>query len=321
MSKKDYRVRNWRNYNEALVKRGSITFWFDEEAISKWHETENKGIRGRPIKYSDVAIHCSLMIKAVFRLTLRAVEGFMKSLVQLMRLNIEAPDYTTLCKRQKTVEIPLLVKKGKRETEGLHIVIDTSGLKIFGEGEWRVRQHGKTQRRRWRKVHLAINSETQEIEASCLTKQMVQDCEGLPMLLDKIDEPVITVIGDGAYDRFSCYEDAEKRNYEGIFPPQYNASTSKVRPENKKKASQGAVQKRDEAIIKCREAGRKEWKKQTGYHRRSLAETAMFRLKTLLKDRLSCRLMENQQIELSIWCSILNKMTRLGMPKTIVMGS
>lgn len=163
-----------------------------------------------------------------------------------------------------------------------------------------------------------MNSNTQEIEACCLTKQTVQDCEGLPMLLDEIDGSIVSVIGDGAYDRFSCYEDAEKRKYKGIFPPQHNASTSKIRPENRKKASTEAVYKRDESIIKCRELGRAEWKKETGYHRRSLAETAVFRLKTILNDRLSSRLIENQQVEFKIWCSILNKMTTLGMPQIVI---
>jgi IS5 family transposase len=316
MAKRAYRVRNWKKYNEALVKRGSITFWFNEKAIKEWHRTEKTEHRGRPEKYSDIAIQCSLTIKAVFRMALRATEGFIRSLIERMKLPLKAPDYTTLCKRQKTLSIDL-PKSRKEANEGLHIVIDTSGLKIFGEGEWRVRQHGKTQRRRWRKVHLAVNSETQEIEACCLTKQTTQDCEGLPMLLDEVNELVDTVIGDGAYDRFSCYEDAEKRKYRGIFPPQHNASTSKVRPENKKKASKEAVLKRDKAITECRELGRAEWKKQTGYHRRSLAETAVFRLKTLLNDRLSSRLIENQQKEFRIWCCILNKMTTLGMPQTV----
>ena len=232
-----------------------------------------------------------------------------------MKLPLKSPDYTTLCKRQRTLVIEL--PKSKQGKENLHIVIDTSGLKIYGEGEWRVRQHGKTQRRRWRKIHLAVNSETQEIEACCLTKQTIQDCEGLPMLLNEIDKSLISVIGDGAYDRFSCYEDAEKRGYKGIFPPQHNASTSKTRPENKKKASKEAVARRDETIIKAHELGRKEWKKWIGYHKRSLAETAVFRIKTILKDRLSSRLLDNQQVEFKIWCSILNKMTTLGMPQTV----
>jgi hypothetical protein len=316
MSKKDYRVRNWKDYNEALVQRGSITFWFDEECLSKWYSREKKISKGRPKKYSDVAIHCSLTLKALFGLTLRSTEGFFKSLMNLMKLELEVPDYTSVCKRQKKLNFKLPQMKKKCD-ENLVIVIDTTGLKIYGEGEWRVRSHGKTQRRRWRKVHLAINSETQEIEACCLTEQKVQDCEGLPLLLNQIKKPISKVIADGAYDRFSCYEDAGRRKYEGIFPPQHNASTSKKRPENKKKGSRDAVLKRDIAIEEVAKLGRKEWKIKSGYHQRSLAETGMFRLKTLLGDRLSARCLENQRTELTVRCHIINKMTALGMPQAV----
>jgi hypothetical protein len=233
-----------------------------------------------------------------------------------MKLELDVPDYTSLCKRQKTLHFRL-PKMKKKSSERLDIVIDTTGLKIYGEGEWRVRSHGKTQRRRWRKVHLAINSQTQEIEACSLTDQKIQDCEGLPLLLNQIEMPVHKVIADGAYDRFSCYEEAEKRRCEGIFPPQCNASTSKKRPENKKKGSLEAVIKRDKAIEEVERIGRKEWKIKMGYHKRSLAETGMFRLKTLLGDRLSARCLENQRAELNIRCYIINKMTALGMPQTV----
>jgi hypothetical protein len=316
MSKKDYRVRNWKQYNEALVKRGSITFWLDEEFLSKWYSAKKESSRGRPEKYSDIAIQCGLMLKGLLGLTLRSTEGFLKSLMQLMHLELAIPNYTSLCKRQKTLNVELLVRQ-KRPNEKLNIVIDTTGLKIYGEGEWRVRTHGKTQRRRWRKVHLAINSVTQEIEACCLTDQKIQDCEGLPLLLNKIKMPLNKVIADGAYDRFSCYEEAEKRKCQGIFPPQHNASTSKKRPENRKKGSKEAVLKRDTAIEEVEQLGRKEWKVKIGYHKRSLAETGMFRLKTLLGDRLSARRIENQRTELNIRCYLINKMTLLGMPQTV----
>jgi IS5 family transposase len=318
MSKKNYRVRNWKQYNESLVKRGSITFWFDEESLANWYTGSQKLGRGRPEKYSDKAIHCGLTLKALLGLTLRSTEGFLKSLMELMGLEIDVPDYTSLCKRQKMLDVKLPLMK-KRPDEKLDIVVDTTGLKIYGEGEWRVRTHGKTQRRRWRKVHLAINSLTQEIEACCLTEQKVQDCQGLPMLLNQIKTPVNKVIADGAYDRFSCYEEAERRKCEGLFPPQHNASTSKKEPRNKKKGSVGAVLKRDKAIEEVTRLGRKEWKIKSGYHKRSLAETGMFRLKTLFGDRLSARHLENQQTELNLRCYIINRMTALGMPKTMLM--
>ena len=317
MSKKDYRVRNWKDYNEALVQRGSLTFWFDEKCLKQWQNSERTGKRGRPIKYNDIAIHCGLTLKALFKLTFRSTEGFIKSLIEILKLNLEVPDYTLLCKRQKNIPIVYSPKSEER----LHIVVDTTGLKVYGEGEWKVRQHGWIKHRLWRKLHLAVNSKTQEIKAFELTDLGVQDCEGVPLLMDKIKTPIECCIGDGAYDRFSCYEEAEQRGFQLIAPPQRNAKTSDERRDNRKKASVNAVKKRDETINEVRQLGRKEWKVASGYYRRSLAETAMFRVKTLLGNRLSTRTLEHQKVEVAIWCQIINKMTRIGMPKTIVMAA
>jgi hypothetical protein len=176
-----------------------------------------------------------------------------------------------------------------------------------------------TKKRLWRKLHLAINSKTQMIEAVELTELGVQDCEGFVRLLDHIEDPIDTAIGDGTYDRFSCYEATEKRGGRGIFPPQRNAVTSDERTDNRKKASAKAVAKRDEAIRGIRSLGSKAWKEDVGYHRRSLAETGMFRLKTILGRRLSTHHLENQIVEARIWCSILNTMTLQGMPKTVTL--
>jgi hypothetical protein len=241
-------------------------------------------------------------------------EGFLESIIKLYGLALKTPDYTTLSKRQKKLEVPLYQQRCPGES--LHLVVDSTGLKVFGEGEWKVRQHGYMKKRLWRKLHLAINSKTQMIEACELTELGVQDCEGLTPLLDAIENPIEKVIGDGAYDRFRCYEEVEKRNAKGVFPPQHNAVTSSERTGNKKKASPGAVAQRDEAIKGVRKLGRAEWKQQIEYHRRSLAETGMFRLKTILGRQVSCRSVENQAVEVRVWCSIINKITLLGMPKT-----
>ena len=315
MSKKDYRVRNWNDYNEALVARGSITFWFDDKSIKSWHKTPKKKGRGRRQTYGELAIICGLTIKAVFKLAYRATEGFIKSLVKMLKLEIKVPDYSLLCKRQKSVQVTLPTKV--RKGEGLHIVCDSTGLKVFGEGEWKTRRHGPTKKRLWRKLHLAIDSKTQMIVACELTDLGIQDCEGFKSLIDAIKKPVAVAIGDGAYDRFSCYEVMEKKGGKGIFPPQRNAVTSSERPANKSKGSRAVVEKRDKAIMQVRSLGRKKWKEKTGYHQRSLAETGMFRVKTLLGKRLRCHTLENQCVEARIWCSIVNKMTLLGMPKTV----
>lgn len=318
MDKKSYRVRNWRDYNEALVNRGSITFWFSEECIAKWKSDKKTSSPGRPEEYSDLVIKTALTLKAIFKLTFRGTEGFIKSLLLLLKLELKAPDYTLLCKRQKSVEVDL-PKKVLESGKELHIAIDTTGLKVYGEGEWKVRQHGWVKHRLWRKFHVAINVETQEIEAFELTDLGVQDCEGVPLLLKQIPESIDSMMGDGAYDRFSCYEEAERKNMRLITPPQRNARLSTER-KNKKKADPVALKKRDEEIKKVRELGRKEWKIQRGYHRRSLAETAMFRVKTLLGNRLTTRTLGHQRTEVAIWCRIINKMTMLGMPKSVAVN-
>lgn len=311
MTIKVKRVRNWGKYNEALVNRGSITFWFNEESIKNWHHCDQEINRGRPKKYSDLAITCGLTIKAIFKLTFRSVEGFIKSLVKSMQLSIEVPDYTLLCKRQKDLSV-LLPKLPLKPGEKINILVDPTGLKVFGEGEWKVRQHGYVKHRLWRKLHLAVNSKTQEVEAFELTDLGIQDCEGFELLLRKIDRPIESSTGDGSFDRFSCYELGEKKGFKMITPPQRNAVTSKDRTANKKKASENAVCRRDDAIKRVREIGRSEWKKEIGYHRRSLAETAIFRIKTLLGSRLTSKTMKHQQTEIAIWCRALNKITSLG---------
>lgn len=315
MDKKSYRVRNWSDYNEALVNRGSITFWFNEECINQWKSEQDKKGRGRPEKYSDLAIQTGLTLKALFKLTFRSTEGFIKSLLELLKLELETPDYTLLCKRQKNIVINL-PKKALESGENLHLAFDTTGLKVYGEGEWKVRQHGWVKHRLWRKFHIAINTMNQQIEAFELTDLGVQDCEGVPLLLDQISTPIESCRGDGAYDRFSCYEEAERKKIRLITPPQRNAKLS-IERKNKKKTDPEAIRKRDEEIKKIRELGRKEWKIQADYHRRSLAETAMFRVKTLLGNRLSTRTLQHQKTEVAVWCQIINKMTILGMPKSV----
>ena len=317
MVQKDVRVRNWRNYNEALVQRGSITFWFSEDIIKSWHVNDSINTRGRPRKYSDLAITCGLTLKAVFKLTFRAVEGFIRSLMSRLKISAEAPDYSLLCKRQKTLTVKL-PKKNLRTNEGIHILVDTTGLKIFGEGEWKVRQHGIVKKRLWRKLHLAINAESQEIEAFKLTNLGFQDCEGFPFLINEIDKKIDKATGDGAYDRYDGYALSRKKGFKLIAPPRKDAKiTSECTSKKSIRKHVGeigiALESRNEYIERIREIGQKEWKKEVGYHKRSLAETAMFRMKTLLGNRLKNRTMETQIIETAIRCAVLNKMTNLGL--------
>jgi Transposase DDE domain len=324
MAKKAYRVRNWRKYNEALVNRGSINFWFSEEMINNWHINDSLKTRGRPKKYSDMAITCGLTLKAVFKLSFRAVEGFIKSLVDRLKIKAEVPDYSLLCKRQKTLKVSF-AKKSLKPGESIHILVDSTGLKIFGEGEWKVRQHGYVKRREWRKLHLAVNANNQEIEAFQLTELDVQDGKTLPKLLNEIDKKIDGVTGDGAFDQYKIYKLSEERNFKLIVPPKRDAKLTKECTgfSTRKKHTPEmlhALKNRDCVIEKIRQIGRTKWKQESGYHRRSLVETSMFRIKTLLGTRLSTRKFEHQQVEAAIWCNVINQMTNLGMPLSVAVS-
>lgn len=316
MAKHTYRIRNWSEYNKALINRGSVTLWVDQALMQQWEYTNRPTKRGRPQQYTDTLIHCALTLKVMYKLTYRAVQGFMQSLLKLMHLDLSTPHYSLLCKRQSQCAINLPANPTKQP---IHLVVDTTGLKIYGEGEWKCRKHGITKKRLWRKIHLAIDASTQNIMASEVTELGVQDCQGLLLILEKIHQPIGDCIGDGAYDRFSCYELAKQKRFHLIAPPQHNAKTSTERSVNKKKASIEAVQSRDDTIKRCRAVGRAQWKIETGYHRRSLAETAMARMKRLLGNSLSGRSINSQKIEVAIRCHIINKMTALGMPDSIAL--
>jgi len=306
MAKKQrYNIRNWADYNKALVKRGSLTLWFDEKAIAKWHDSKNHSKRGRPKKYADIAILCMLTIKMVYRIPLRATQGLVDSLIGLLELPIEAANYTTLCRRQKQLEVPL--QKG-RTAEPLHAVFDSTGLKVFGEGEWKVRQHGYSKRRTWRKLHLGIDEASGEIIAEVLSVSNSSDGRMLPNLLEQIDVTLSQASGDGAYDSFENYDMLRKRGIKATIPPREN---SKIKQHGNRNALTVA---RDDVVRDIRKVGLAKWKMQNGYHRRSIAETTMFRFKKILGNTLHAILFENQIAETAIKCNILNKMTAMGMP-------
>ena len=294
-----YRLRNWSAYNAALVQRGSLTVWFDEASIEAWCAPKDPFKVGAPTIYSDTAILCALTLKAVFRLPLRQTEGFVGSLIRLLKLSLPVPDYSTLSRRGKTLDVPL----GTRQRdEPLHLVVDSTGLKVFGEGEWKVRQHGWAKRRTWRKLHLGVDEATGEIVAQLVTSNDVTDGSVLRSLLEQVDDVVLQVTADGAYDTTDCYSAIEALGALAVIPPDADARDW---------GSDGA---RDRVVRRVKEVGRAAWKKESGYHRRSLAEVGMFRMKTIFGPALSARVMENQQTEGAIRCRALNTMTQLGMP-------
>lgn len=305
--KKARRISNWSDYNKALVNRGSLTVWFEKEKIKSWLNTRTLNKRGRPVLYSDLAIEFCLTIKALFKLPLRATQGFVQSIFKMMDLSLPVPDYTSLSKRQKTLKIKLPKKTSFNKK--MHIIVDSTGLKVFGEGEWKVRKHGKEKHRTWLKLHLAIDESTNGIEAAMLTADDVHDSETLPNILNQIDGDVEQVTGDGAYDTHDSYQAAIDIGAKPCFPPRANAT--------RRKATDEAWRLRNHAVSQVGYHDLKYWKNKNNYHRRSLSETAMYRMKQLMGDHVQARTIERQSREIGIKCSILNKMTQLGMPNYV----
>src|SRR5271169_3569947 len=167
-----YKITNWRKYNESLVQRGSITFWFSEDVVENWHHANARPKVGHPFMYSDSAIECLLVLRELFQLPYRQTEGLGRSLAELMQIALDIPDFTSLAKRAAKMGVSLDVTK---HVGRIDVVVDSTGLKVFGEGEWKMRTHGKTKRRTWRKLHLAVNPATQEIEAETLTENNADD--------------------------------------------------------------------------------------------------------------------------------------------------
>jgi len=307
--KATYRIRNWTTYNKSLVQRGSITIWISEEVIAAWHpEVEGQRPRGGQIQYSDQAIECMLLLKAVYHLPYRQTVGFAQSVLDLLDADVRVPDYTTLCKRSADMDISVM---GSRSGKAKHIVMDSTGLKLYGEGEWKVRQHGYSKRRTWRKIHLSINIESQEIEAVVLSEASVDDAEAGKELLTQTSGVIDQVDADGSYDKRKVYEASQERGITRIIvPPRRDAKIWQHGNSNKHPLP------RDENLRWIRRVGRKKWKQDSLYHQRSLAETAVFRFKIIFGNTLSTRTMSRQITEVRIKCVALNRMTRLGMPNS-----
>lgn len=301
-----YRITNWRDYNESLVQRGDITFWFDEDVIDAWEHDNDEPKIGRPFTYSDMAVECLLTMRELFRLPYRQTEGLGRCLAKLMQVDVAIPDYSSLAKRAAKLKVSLSVATRKGPID---VVVDSTGLKVFGEGEWKMRKHGKSKRRTWRKLHLSVNPLTQEIEAEVLTDHSEHDADQVEELVDQAQGPVNTFYGDGAYDQWKVYAALAERNIRPIIPPRRNA---KIKQHGN---SRETPLVRDEAIRSIRRDGRKSWKERIGYHRRSLAETAMYRLKSCFGGMLKNRKFPSQRIEARLRSKILNHFTHLGLPQ------
>ncbi len=309
LKKKDkYRLRNWAEYNQSLVNRGSITFWFDKESIQNWYSCKRTGNPGRPLTYADNAIKCGLTIKTLFRIPLRQTQGLVQSIIKILGIDLHCPHYSVFCRRAKELDIPIrpFLKSGEK----LNVIFDSTGLKVFGEGEWKVRKHGYSKRRTWRKVHVGICAETGQIIVSALSTNSVTDDQAMVQMMTLLDGVDLgDIIGDGAYDTIDCRETIYFLYGNPVIPPQKKARRHRA-------LCQDERNKAIDRIKELGESGRELWKKEINYHRRSRVETHMFRQKTILGDRLSARTWDRQVTEMQIRNHILNKMLELGRAKS-----
>lgn len=300
-------TRNWAEYNLSLKQRGSLSIWFDPEMT--W-EAAPSGRRGRQQAYSDAAIQACLTLKILFGLPLRQTTGFVASLLKLVGLEWSVPDFSTLCRRQKTL---LVAIPYKGSAGPLHLLIDSTGIKAEGEGEWNARKHGGPKRRLWRKIHIGVDEETLEIRAIEVTSSSIGDAPMLPDLLNQIPpgQELGSVTADGAYDTLKCHDAIAARNAHAVIPPRKNAKLWK--PDTP------GARARNEAVRSSKYLGRALWRQVTGYHRRSRVETKMHCVK-LLGQRLSARDFDRQVAEIQIRAAILNGFTALGIPRTVAVA-
>lgn len=303
--KAKYRVTNWADYDQSLKKRGSLTLWFTDEAIEAWKPKPKMKSSGGQQHYSDLAIETALTLRSVYHLAFRQTEGFLESIISLLGLNLSIPDHTTLSRRSQTLSLPKL-----KRTPGqpVCLLVDSTGVKISGTGEWQEMKHGK-KRRSWNKLHLAIDEKTGDILASKLTKHTEDDAAQVPDLLVQIDEDIESMKADGAYDKHWLYDELERQTIKGIFPPIKDAALSS-------RAKTDPTQ-RDQHILMIEKLGKMGWQKETNFGQRSLVENAMFRYKTIIGSSIRAREDSARKTEVQIGISILNRITQEGMPVSI----
>ena len=272
--KRKYRVANWAAYNQALVRRGDVTVWLSSEAIAAW-TPRRSGRRGGQRRYSDLAIETALTLRLLYHLPLRQAEGFLHALFGMMRLDLSAPDYTTLSRRSRHLRRRLrLVPPG----EAVHLVLDSTGLSLVGAGEWAAAKHGGRGRRGWRKLHLGVD-QSGVILVHTLTEATGDDATTALDLLNAVEGPLVRVTADAAYDTVAVYETAGARGATVVVPPARTATVSRHGPRSPA---------RDRTITLVQQLGRRQWQKASGYHRQGRVENTFFRYKSIIGDGVVC---------------------------------
>jgi hypothetical protein len=307
--KSKYKIRNWKEYNSNLCKRGSLTLFIDSAVLSAWKLLINKKKDVGEETYPDSIIQCCLLVKTNYQLAYRQSAGFLKSLFVLMgKPDYPIPDYSTLCRRNGDLSIAISNRLDKGEN--LIVGIDSTGLKVCGEGEWKVRKHGWSKHRTWRKLHVCVDLVSQEILSVELTGNDEDDASvGAVMLKGKTGN-LGSFKGNGAYDKFG-FREVLGHKVRQVIPPPKNAVVTLPK---KKKPVPEHLKQRNEPIEYIQKEGSKAWKEKEGYHQRSLNEVVMFRYKTIFGGGLKARKKENQCMEVKLKCMLLNQFTGMGMP-------
>ena len=298
--KTKYHVGNWPEYEQALVRRGDVTLWLSAEAMDAWRPAPS-GRPGGPRKFSDVSIATALTLRLVFRLPLRQTEGFLRSVLSMMQVDRDAPDHTTLSRRGQQLELAL----GRIPAQGaLHLVVDSTGLSVVGEGEWAAVKHGRSGRRGWKKLHLGVDR-SGVIRAQAVTESTVDDATTGRNLVEHVAGQVASVTADAAYDTIAFNKAASARGAAVVVPPVKTASVFRRGPRSSV---------RDRTIKRVSELGRRRWKQEAGYHQQARVENAFFRYKSIISNGLRARTSAGRQAEALLACNVLNRMTELGRP-------
>ena len=306
-----YRVTNWREYDQALRNRGDITVWISPDAIDAWTPPQT-GTRGAQPVYSDIAIETALSLRLLFRLPLRQTEGFLHALLNLMDLSLPCPDHTTLSRRNATVAIRRQID---RAPEGaISLIVDSSGLKVCGQGEWHRQKHGEKPHKRWKKLHIGVDAQGQ-IVASTVTESHAQDPSQVPALLAQVDHRIDRFVGDGIFDHAPVYTAVENHSPGALvsIPPRKDAVVSPT--------AAPAPTQRDRHLLAIESEGRWAWKRTSGYYAQSHAENAFSRFKRIFGGGLRAKRDASQEREAALACKLLNRMRELGRPQSYVVSS
>ena len=319
------KIKNWHKYNKALEERGNILLCIDQDlANNSFRKPILKHTVGRPKEYSDSLIEMILMIRALYHLPLRQTVGFMRKLFKLYGYTIKVPSYITLSRRAGRLNIELLEKvKYHYATDGLVLCLDSSGFKIHGEGEWKVKKHGKGKRRTWLETHIALDEKSRDFISIVNTANNIHDnTQVTPLLIEaeknlrraESNKKLECIIGDGAYFAKNTLDIASNLGVDLIAPPRKNAKLHKNMKKHILYDAPGWEQYNN-VVREVIKVGLKQWKIDTGYHRRSLVENAFYRLKVIFDDKSHYRIIDNQRAEQMIRAKIINKFNELGMPK------